>query len=116
MGLMSIGEIGLPYKEILYAFNLQSWTQVGVLINKSSVNQLTTDKNFSGEYLKWTPHSVEAVIEVTALKSCKVCTYESTDDGNEGPVFTTISEKTVNAGDKIRYSGSNWLKYVVCVL
>lgn len=117
MGLMSVGGSGgIPYKEILYVFNLKNWTQVGVLINKDSVNQLTTEKDFSGEYLKWEPHGNEAVIEVTALKKCKIKTYMSTADGNPGPVFTTIEEKTVEAGEWIRYDGPNWLKYVVCVL
>lgn len=116
MGLMSVGGGGLPYKEILYVFNLEDWTQNGILVNSKSVNQLSSDKSFSGDYLKWIPHESEAKIEVTALKNCKVRTYMSTDDGNAGPVFTTISEKTVNAGDRIRYDGPNWLKYAVCVL
>lgn len=115
-GLMSTDRSGLPYKEILYAFNHVGWEQVGVLINKDSVNQLTALKSFSGEYLSWGPHLVEGVIEITAIKKCKVRTYMSTDDGNPGPEFVTIEEKNVEAGEWIRYAGPDYLKYVVCVL
>ena len=116
VSLMSAGGGGLPYKEILYAFNHVHWEQVGVLINKDSVNELSSAKSFSGEYLEWTPHGNEGVIEVTALKKCKVKTYMSTDDGNPGPEFSTVKEETVEAGEWIWYDGPNYLTYVVCVL